>query len=156
MKIRKFQISDIEEIVTLFYQTVHSINIRDYTQQQVDAWASENDGTSRLESWKQSMSSNDCYVAWIGNKIVGFSDMSPKGYLDRLYVHKDFQGQGVASALLSQIEKEARKAGLTELYTDSSITATPFFESNGYQVIQAQRVERNGVALINFRMLKRV
>ncbi|WP_254562198.1 GNAT family N-acetyltransferase [Dyadobacter diqingensis] len=156
MKIRKFQISDIEEIVTLFYQTVHSVNTKDYTQQQVDAWASENDRTSRLKSWKQSMNSNDCYVAWIGDKVVGFSDVTPTGYLDRLFVHKDFQGQGIASALLDHIENEARKSGLTEIYTHSSITAKPFFENRGYQLIQAQEVARNDVELINFRMLKRL
>lgn len=156
MKIRKFQISDIEEILTLFYQTVHSVNTKDYTQQQVNAWASENDRTFRFESWKQSMNSNDCYVAWIGDKIVGFSDMTPKGYLDRLFVHKDFQGQGIASALLNHIENEARQSGLTEIYTDSSITAKPFFENQGYQLIQAQKVERNGVGLTNFRMLKKL
>lgn len=28
--------------------------------------------------------------------IVGFGDMSPNGYPDRLYVHRDFQRRGTA------------------------------------------------------------
>lgn len=29
---------------------------------------------------------------------VGFADMDADGYLDRLYVHKGYQGRGVAAA----------------------------------------------------------
>lgn len=35
-EIRKFRLSDIEQIVTLFYETVHSVNKKDYSQLQLD------------------------------------------------------------------------------------------------------------------------
>ncbi len=38
--------------------------------------------------------------------------------------------------------------------TYSSITAKPFFEKRGYQVIKSQEVERFGVKLKNFKMIK--
>lgn len=38
--------------------------------------------------------------------------------------HKDFQGKG--------IEADAKKLGLTHIYTDASLTAGPFFERKGY------------------------
>jgi GNAT superfamily N-acetyltransferase len=31
-------------------------------------------------------------------RTVGFADMDADGYLDRLYVHRDYQGRGVAAA----------------------------------------------------------
>jgi hypothetical protein len=31
-------------------------------------------------------------VAVVNNKIAGFGDITMDGYLDRLYVHKDYRG----------------------------------------------------------------
>ena len=38
MIIIKFKETDIEEIVSLFYETVHSVNLKDYSQKQLDVW----------------------------------------------------------------------------------------------------------------------
>lgn len=154
MEIRKFQVSDISQIVSLFYETVHSVNKKDYAQEQLDAWASEDEEELRMESWQDSMSNNITYVALIDGRILGFSDMTHQGHLDRLYVHKDFQGQGIASSLVNVLESEARRLSLTELDTDASITAKPFFEHHGYQFVQSQYVERKGIKLVNFKMIK--
>lgn len=36
MEIRKYQEEDLEEIVQLFYETVRTVNRRDYSQEQVE------------------------------------------------------------------------------------------------------------------------
>lgn len=77
--------------------------------------------------------------------------MDETGYLDRLYVHKDYQGQGVASAICDEFERFA--AGKT-ITTHASITAKPFFQHRGYHVVRKQEVIRRGVALTNFVMEK--
>ncbi|MFD0675213.1 GNAT family N-acetyltransferase [Cohnella sp. GCM10027633] len=154
MEIRKFHVSDISQIVLLFYETVHNVNKKDYTQEQLDVWASKDDEEFRLESWRDSLHDNITYVALIDGRIVGFSDMTHKGHLDRLYVHKDFQRQGIASALVNVLETEASRLGINELNTDASITARSFFEHHGYQLVQVQSVERKGVKLVNFKMIK--
>lgn len=41
MEIRRFQDSDVHQIVLLFFETVHSVNLKDYSQAQLDAWAPE-------------------------------------------------------------------------------------------------------------------
>lgn len=43
----------------------------------------------------------------IDNQIVGFGDMSYGGELDRLYVHKDYQGKNIASAIAKRLEEDA-------------------------------------------------
>jgi putative acetyltransferase len=78
------------------------------------------------------------------------------GYLDRLFVHKDFQGQGIASALVDMLESEAKKLNLLEITTDSSITAKPFFKHKGYNIVRSHIVERKGVKLTNFKMRKKI
>ena len=71
--------------------------------------------------------------------------------VDRLYVHKDFQGRGIATALEGALEGAL---SVPLVYTDASITAKPFFLGRGYRLVREQRVERHGVALTNFRMEK--
>ena len=38
-----------------------------------------------------------------GKTIVGFRDMDSTGYLDRLYVHKDYQKKGIAAAICDRL-----------------------------------------------------
>ncbi|MEK8213665.1 GNAT family N-acetyltransferase [Paenibacillus sp. FSL L8-0463] len=153
-EIRKFRLSDIEQIVTLFYETVHSVNKKYYSQLQLDAWADSADRETRQNAWKESLSSHISYIVQFNDSIIGFADMSPEGYLDRVFTHKDFQGQGIASELLKALESEARSLRLLQVTVDASLTAKPFFEHHCYRSVQMQAVERKGVILHNFKMIK--
>ena len=90
-------------------------------------------------------------MAVVDGKIAGFGDMDERGYLDRLYVGKDFQRRGVASALCAALEDGFFAPTFT---THVSITAKPFFQKRGYRVLKEQQVERKGVLLTNFVMEK--
>lgn len=148
MHIRPYQSSDLEQIAQLFYETVHTVNRKDYTEQQVNAWAT---GHINLKEWDTSFLKHLTYVATKQDLIIGFGDMDETGYLDRLYVHKDFQGRGVATAICNRLESETG----TKCFTvHASITAKPFFEKRGYRTIRSQEVERQGVVLTNFIMVK--
>jgi putative acetyltransferase len=94
------------------------------------------------------------WVAVVDELIIGFTDLKPSGHLDRMYVHPEHEGRGVASALLNRLEDAARCQGLTKLYTEASITAKPFFERRGFEVLTAQVVEFRGEKFINFKMEK--
>ncbi|CDO03650.1 putative N-acetyltransferase YafP [Oceanobacillus picturae] len=154
MRIRVFQSADINQMVSLFYETVHAVNARDYTKEQLNAWAPKDEMDAKLINWKNSFVRNITYIAETNDEIVGFGDMTQNGYLDRLFVRKDFQGQGIATALMNRLESEARKIGLPQIETEANITAKPFFERRGYQVIEPQTVERKGITLVNFKMSK--
>ena len=39
MQLREYQPSDRAQMAELFYQTVHSVNAKNYTKEQLDAWA---------------------------------------------------------------------------------------------------------------------
>ena len=89
--IRKYQEKDCEELAKLFYDTVHNVNCKDYTKEQLDVWAT---GEVNIQQWNTSLLAHESFVAVEGNKIVGFGDIDKTGYLDRLYVHKDAQEKG--------------------------------------------------------------
>lgn len=156
MKIIRFKETDTEEIISLFYATVHSVNLKDYSQAELDAWAPRGEKESKTKSWKESLDQNITFVAKVNDKVVGFSDLTHNGHLDRLYVHKDYQGQGIATALVDMLESEAKKLNLLEIDTEASITAKPFFEHRGYKIVCSQTIERKGVKLINFKMIKNI
>ena len=149
MQLREYTPSDCAQMAELFYQTVHSVNARDYTQEQLDAWAT---GEVDLQAWDLSFRAHRTIVATEISKIVGFGDIG-SGYLDRLYVHKDYQRQGIASAICDELERFADGKIFT---THASITAKPFFLHRGYRVVRKQEVIRRGVALTNFVMEKQL
>ena len=148
MQLREYIPSDCAQLAELFHQTVHSVNAKDYTQEQLDAWAT---GEVDFQAWDESFRTHRTIVATENGAIVGFGDMDETGYLDRLYVHKDYQGQGIASAICDELERFA--AGKT-FATHASITAKLFFQHRGYHVVRKQEVIRHGVALTNFVMEK--
>lgn len=148
MLIRPYQPADCRELANLFYNTVHTVNAQDYTPQQLAAWAT---GQVNLAEWNQSLLEHFSLVALDGDIITGFGDIAKCGYLDRLFVHQDYQRQGIASALCDRLEQSASG----EILTHASITARPFFAQRGYQVIQTQQVERCGVMLENYVMVKK-
>ena len=148
MKLRSYAEADCLELARLFYDTVHAVNVKDYDQEQLNAWAT---GEVDLESWNRSFLAHHTVVAEQDGIIVGFGDMDETEYLDRLYVHKDYQHMGVATAICDELE---RNSTATEFITHASITARLFFEKRGYVVIKEQQVERRGVRLKNFVMRK--
>ena len=149
MMLRPYRSEDCPALARLFYDTVHIVNARDYTPEQLDAWA---DGQVDLTAWDESFLAHHTLVAEENGEVLGFADMDNTGYLDRLYVHKDYQGQGVATALCNALEAACPAKIFT---THASLTARPFFKGRGYRVLRRQTVVRRGVALDNFVMEKR-
>ena len=147
MELRRYESSDCKEVAELFYNTVHIINANDYTKEQLDVWATQE---VDLEKWNQSLQGHYSVVAVDNEIIVGFGDIDKDGYLDRLYVHADYQRKGIATAICKQLEQAVEG----KITTHASITAKPFFEKRGYRVVRKQEVERRGIFLTNFVMEK--
>lgn len=147
MQLRRYKQSDCRELAELFYNTVHTVNAADYNNEQLNAWAT---GRVDLEAWNKSLQEHYSIVAVDNGIIVGFGDIDQTGYLDRLYVHADYQGMGIATAICNKLEQSVSG----KIVTHASVTAKPFFEKRGYKVIKEHSVERQGVFLTNYVMEK--
>ncbi len=156
MKIRRYEEKDLKQIINLFYDTVHFVNRKDYSEEQVNAWAPLNEKASKFTTWGNSLSQNTTFVALDHTQIIGFCDLTSAGMLDRLYIHHDFQRRGVASALLDEIELAAFRMQLKKLITEASLTAKPFFECKGFETITKQIVNKNGITMSNYLMVKKL
>lgn len=148
IQIRSYVPEDCPLLEKLFYDTVHTVNAGDYTEEQLFAWAS---GEVDREQWNRSFLAHTTCVAETEGMIVGFGDIDGTGYLDRLYVHKDYQREGIGTALCDVLE-QAVSAG--RIRTHASLTARPFFQKRGYRVVKEQQVFRRGTILTNFVMQK--
>lgn len=146
-------VADLPEVLTLFRETVLAVNRQDYTLEQVQVWAK---GAENLARWEQAIREQYFLLARIEEKLTGFGSLDQNGCIDFLYIHKNHQGQGIATTLFHAMEGEARREKVQELTTDASITARPFFERQGFHVKQRQEQVRESITLVNFRMLKRL
>ena len=144
--------SDAVELKNLFQNTVLAINRRDYLQAEVEDWASCGDDLSNIED----MIKTHYFIVAVNqqSEIVGFSSITPQGYLHSMFVHKDFQGEGIATILLNEIEQYAITNGIMRITSEVSLTARPFFEKKGYIVEEEQKRKANQLSLTNFWMAK--
>ncbi|MCD8741523.1 GNAT family N-acetyltransferase [Mucilaginibacter roseus] len=152
LDIRQANLKDLHAICDLFYNTIHAVNSKDYDASQIKVWSAnrEND-----ELWRKRLSTQYFIVAVHSEQIVGFSSVATNGYLDLMFVHQHYQGKGIATGLLAEIERYVID-NLSEktLTTHASITAQPFFLKKGFKMIKQQTVKVQGTGLINFVMQK--
>ena len=150
MFLRAYRPEDKRPLQQLFYDTVHTVNARDYTPQQLAAWAPTE--PDRL-IWSR-LDSQFCFVVESQKMLVGFVSLYLDGLVDFLYVHPDFQGRGVATALYKQVERLARKRRFTILQAETSITARGFFEKNGFVIVTKTCKMLRGVEFLHYKMEK--
>lgn len=156
MILRKYKSDDCLNLLKLFYDTVRTVNKKDYNNKQLSVWAPDNYIEEKYDIWQKYLSENFTIIAEINGEIAGFGDIEKTGYLNRLFIHKDYQHMGIASAIVKELEEYAEKICICTIITEASITAKPFFKKLGYTLIKEQQVERKGIFLTNYVMKKNI
>ena len=151
MDIRPYKESDIPAISRLYFNTIHRINARDYTPQQIRAWAPTIYSNSH---WMQRFARRRVLVAEDKGRILGFAEFEPSGHIDCFYVHHEHQHRGVGSALMNSLEAEFRTLNVHRLFAEVSLTARAFFESRGFTVVEERNQEYRDVTFILLLMQK--
>ncbi|MCQ4638213.1 GNAT family N-acetyltransferase [Anaerovorax odorimutans] len=151
MKLRRFRADDLQEIARLFSGTISSVNKKDYSQEQIKAWSGRCD---RLLQNRQQFMDTYTIVAAEENRIVGYGNIDDTGYLDQLFVHKDYQRKKIATAICDELERHVYTKGIEAITVHASITARTFFEKRGYETISKQEAELDEIKLTNYLMKK--
>lgn len=139
MILRKYKSDDCLKLLKLFYDTVRTVNKKDYNDEQLSVWAPDNYIEEKYNTWQKSLSENFTVIAEKNGDIVGFGDIEKNGYLNRLFVHKNYQSRGIASSIVKELENYAEKICIRTIITEASTTAKPFFEKIGYSLIKEQQ-----------------
>jgi putative acetyltransferase len=151
LQLRPATRADVPAMMTLFHASVHLVAAADYDAQQREAWAPAVMDRAR---WERRLDEQQVRVAEHRDALAGFCTWNAEGCLDLLYVHPDHLRRGVASALCAAAEADLRLRGVTRLHTQASLTAQPFFQRQGFRLVQRQTVEIRGVVLPNAVMEK--
>lgn len=149
IEVRLYQPADALPLLALFRDTIRRVNCRDYSPEQVAAWASDEIDP---DEWAERFTGRHVLVAETAGVIAGFAELEPSGHLDRVFVSADHQRQGIGHLLLSELIAAAHRQRIPRLFVEASITAKEFFEAHGFVVITPQVVTARGVEFVNFRM----
>ncbi|OWY25904.1 GNAT family N-acetyltransferase [Sphingobacteriales bacterium UPWRP_1] len=143
MVIRRATLTDMGQIQLLYYHTIQAVNARHYTQQQITIWVQR---CFNPQMWRQKIAEQYFFVAQNAATITGFASITHSGYIDYLFVHKDFQQKGIAAALLEQLLQIAQNLQLAKIWAEVSITARPFFLHKGFKLTKTFISTVNNVA----------
>lgn len=168
-QLRTATVIDIPAIISMYKDTVRTVNANDYTPDQINVWA---EGAENKARWESAVAEQYFILAEEhttpglkpglslkkeGSKIItGFASITKDGYLDFMYVNKDYQHRGVASLLLNEIEKKAAEQNNKEIYSHVSKTAKGFFLKRGYRHVKDIEDPYCGEIYINALMIKKL
>ncbi len=141
MQVRPVKRADVPQIARLYYETVHRVNARDYSPEQIRAWAPR---VYPDAVWQRRFRRYEVFVAEDGEAIVGFVELGRAGEIDCFYVHHGHQHRGIGATLMARVERRANSRGNTRLLADVSVTAGPSFRRLGFRVVRRQiKIYRN-------------
>src|SRR5688572_22046501 len=90
---------DVDAIRLLFFDTVTTVNARDYNEEQIKMWSA---GYANVNGWLEKLAAQNFFIAKVENMVLGFASLSNEGCVDYLYVHKDYQRKGIAGKLVEK------------------------------------------------------
>jgi putative acetyltransferase len=150
MFLRPYRPTDKRMIQQLFFDTVHQINAKEYSQEQIQAWAPV---IPDRETWSR-LDQQHVYVVEFQRQIVGFASLDNKGLVDFLYIHKDFQNRGIATNLLKQLERVARKFHLEKMSAKTCLNGKGFFENKGFLLVEEYETKYKDIVFRQFLLEK--
>jgi putative acetyltransferase len=151
MLVRRFERNDTEQIARLFHDTIRIVNLGDFAQEQVEAWAPDD---IHFRDWAELCASRCTFVADEAGLILGFGNLEADGHIGHFYVHHLHQRNGVGRSIYAAIEAEALKLEQHRLFTEASITARPFFARMGFATMRDQTIACRGQTFVNYVMEK--
>ena len=151
MLIREFRIGDEMALHAVFYSAIHQTASKDYTPEQIDAWAPKQ---IDADVWVARMRGIRPFVVEADGDIVAYADVQPNGYIDHFFVSGACPRRGIGGMLMRRIHDAAAAQGIAELFADVSRTAQPFFERFGFVVVEYRSPVTRGVVVPNALMKK--
>jgi putative acetyltransferase len=89
------------------------------------------------------------FVAELNGEIVGYADLQSNGYIDHFFVSGFRPRSGIGTILMKHLISEAKALELTELTSDVSRTAQPFFKKFGFSIVEQRNPEVRGIIVPN-------
>lgn len=150
--VRSYQPEDAALLAEIFMRAITEIGPKDYSPDQVAAWAARAPSADDLHS--KMGDGRTRLVALDRNGPVAFCDLEDDGHIDLLYCAPEAAGRGASRHLYVQIEAYGRGQGLSRFYTEASAMARRFFLRQGFQEIGRRDFLIGDTKIHNFAMEK--
>ena len=140
-KIRRFQ---AEEVAALIAKTLRTVNIKDYSEEYIEANASSHSADVLIERAKN----GHMYVVCADSQIVGCGAIAgywgsiTESILLTIFVLPEYQGKGIGKLLVQTLEQDEFFLRAKRIEIPVSITAVGFYRKMGYDY-------KNGIAEID-------
>ncbi|WP_210394811.1 GNAT family N-acetyltransferase [Motiliproteus sediminis] len=151
LTLRHLQAADAAALWQLLYLSVHRVGRKRYRQRQCEAWAPS---TAMPDGWPERLAATTTWVAEAAGEPLGFASLERGGVVDLFYIHPGWQRRGVGSALMRQLEAEARQRDIGSLQLQASLSGLAFFERVGFMRRGMQLRRLRGRSFIQFLLYK--
>ena len=128
--IRKAQPDEVIQQLRIQIDALRTLCRQDYAPEQIEGLIERNIRYSSRGGYQREIT----LVAEADGMIVGFSALLGRR-ISAVYVHPQYVRQGIGSRLLAALERIAATQNIRTLRVAASLTAHPFYQANGYQVI---------------------
>ena len=151
MQTRPATKADAGGIWELHVRAIRELCTRDYTVEQIEAWA----GPKQPGDYLEPIRSKRLFVAEQGGRVVGFGDYhATKNEISAVYVDPDFGGQGIGRALFLVVIGELKARGYSHVELDASLNSVGFYEAMGCRKLELRlHPFRPGVSIPCMRMV---
>jgi len=143
--------SDWPALAELYRVSALELGRLAYSDEQVRIWAGFADDEA---AFRGQLRWGKTFIAELAGRIVAFAHLHPLDHVSLLYTHPEHARCGHARAVYHCLEEEARRLNGRKLETEASRLARPFFESEGFEVMEVEYPVRGGVTFERFRMRK--
>jgi putative acetyltransferase len=121
--------ADVPLLAEIFRASIEELAADDYSKTQREAWASAADDEA---AFGERLARQLTLVGTMEGSPVGFASLKAPDVIDMLYVHPAAGGNGVATMLVSALEKLAAARSAGKLTADVSDSAVDFFRKRGF------------------------
>lgn len=151
--VRIYQNGDHPFIGRIYHEAIHRLACRDYTREQLNAWAGNKaDPEKWNRDWQARCERKLPFVKVLDGCVIGFIELDLGGHIDCTFVDPDHVGQGVMDEIMAEVKREAVRLELPKLFAEVSITARKFFERQGFAWVRDNTAVIGEVELANFIM----
>jgi len=149
MIIREADVNDAPAMKELHKRSVLGLCRPDYTLEQLEGWV----GSISLERYQKRIEDHRSFIAEIDGAMVGYVRWNPTtNELCSIFIDPDYVRQGIAASLMKIACEDVTSYGKNELWLDASLTAVPFYESEGWEYVE----QTMHGSLVCIRMTKRL
>ena len=146
MALRRTHSSDHRLLREIYADAIETQAVLLYTPEQIRAWAAL--------AWLPGVLDRTLAEGhgWISGIDAAFAIRDPRDRLSLLYCRGREARRGHGSALLAQIENDARADGVERLRTEASQLSRPLLERRGWLVVAPETITIGGVPFERYRM----